>query len=275
LRPRERGFWRGCNLACGLALAALGLLALLAPWISPDDPNRIDVGLRFAAPGAGQWLGRDALGRDLLSRIIGGARVSLPVGLIAALGLTALGTLLGAWAAYAGGWIDALIMRTADVLMSIPTLFLVLTLIVVLGPGLEDVVLVIVATGWTGMARLVRAEVLSLKEREFVLASRASGAHPARVLFRHVLPNALAPVYVALTFGVADAILMESGLSFLGLGVQPPTASWGSLLSDGRDSVGEAWWLVVFPGLAIFAVLLLVNHLGEAARRHFDPKALT
>jgi len=160
------------------------------------------------------------------------------------------------------------------VLMSIPTLFLVLTLIVVLGPGLGDVVLVIVATGWTGMARLVRAEVLSLKEREFVLAARASGAHPARVLFRHVLPNALAPVYVALTFGVADAILMESGLSFLGLGVQPPTASWGSLLSDGRDSLGEAWWLVVFPGLAIFAVLLLVNHLGEAARKHFDPKAL-
>jgi peptide/nickel transport system permease protein len=270
--PQPRTFWRGPTLACGLGLAALGLVALLAPWISPDDPNRIDVGLRFAAPGAGQWLGRDALGRDLLSRMIAGARVSLPVGFTAALGMTFLGTLLGAWAAYAGGWIDAVIMRTTDVLLAIPTLYLILTLIVVWGPGLGNVVLVIIVTGWTSMARLVRGEVLSVKERDFVAAARASGAHPARVLFRHVLPNAMAPVYVALTFGVADAILMESGLSFLGLGVQAPTASWGSLLSDGRDAVSEAWWLVVFPGLAIFAVLLLVNHLGEAARRHFDPK---
>jgi peptide/nickel transport system permease protein len=163
-------------------------------------------------------------------------------------------------------------MRGADVLMSIPSLYLVLTLFVLLGPSLTVVVIVIVATGWTGMARLVRAEVLSLKERDYIVAARASGAHPLRILLRHVLPNAMAPIYVALTFGVADAILMESGLSFLGLGVQAPTASWGSLLSDGRDAVGEAWWLIVFPGLAIFSVLLLVNHLGEAARRHFDPK---
>jgi peptide/nickel transport system permease protein len=270
---RSRIFWRGSTLACGLALGLLCVLALLAPWISPHDPNRINVGLSFAAPGPGQWFGRDALGRDVLSRVIAGARVSLGVGFSASLGLTVLGTLLGAWAAYAGGWTDAVIMRTADVFLAIPVLYLVLTLIVILGPGLGDVVLVIVVTGWTGMARLVRAEVLSLKERDFVLAARASGAHPARVLLRHVLPNALAPVYVSLTFGVADAILMESGLSFLGLGVQPPHASWGSLLNDGQNAVGEAWWLVVFPGLAIFTVLLLVNHLGEAARRHFDPKA--
>lgn len=271
----RRGFWRGTTLACGLALAALALAALLAPVLSPDDPNRIDIGLRFASPGPGQWLGRDNLGRDVLSRLLQGARVSLGVGLCASLGMTALGALLGGWAAYAGGWTDALIMRLTDVLLSIPSLYLVLTLIVVLGPGLGAVVLVIVATGWTGMARLVRAEVLSLKERDFVLAARASGGHPARVLLAHVLPNALAPVYVAMTFGVADAILMESGLSFLGLGVQPPTASWGGMLNDGRGSVGEAWWLVVFPGLAIFAVLLLVNQLGEAARGHFDPKAQT
>ncbi|MGH7441384.1 MAG: ABC transporter permease, partial [bacterium] len=202
-----------------------------------------------------------------------GARVSLSVGLVAALGLAALGAVVGGWAAYAGGWTDAVLMRSTDVFLAVPALFLVLTFIVVLGPGEGNVVLVIVLTGWTGMARLVRAEVLSLKERDFVRAARASGTRPLAILFRHVLPNALAPVYVALTFGVSDAILTESSLSFLGLGVQPPSASWGSLLNDGRNAIQEAWWLIVFPGLAIFAVLLLVNQLGEAARQHFDPKA--
>jgi peptide/nickel transport system permease protein len=269
---RRRGFWSGATLFCGVCLALLAMLSLLAPWISPADPNHIDVTLRFQAPGWGAWLGRDELGRDVLSRLLVGARVSLAVGLTASLGLTVLGTVLGASAGYAGGWVDAVVMRTADVFMSVPTIYLVLALMVVLGPSLANVVLVIVVTGRTAMARLVRGEVLSLKEREFVLAARASGAHPARVLFRHVLPNAMAPVYVSLTFGVADAILTESGLSFLGLGVQPPTASWGSLLSSGRDSVSEAWWLVVFPGVAIFAVLLVVNQMGEAARRHFDPR---
>jgi peptide/nickel transport system permease protein len=272
MAPR-RAFWRGWTLACGLVLGALAALALLAPWISPEDPNHIDVGLRFLAPGPGQWLGRDELGRDVLSRMLHGAGVSLGVGVAASLGLTLLGTLIGAAAGYAGGWIDGLVMRCTDILMAIPVVYLIMTLIVVLGPSLWNVVLVIVLTGWTGMARLVRGEVLSLKEREFILAARASGAHPARVLFRHLLPNALGPVYVALTFGVADAILMESGLSFLGLGIQPPSASWGSILTNGRDSISEAWWLVLFPGLAIFGVLLLVNHLGDAAREHFDPKA--
>jgi peptide/nickel transport system permease protein len=269
---RRPAFWSGATLACGLALGAFALAALLAPWLSPSDPNRIDVAARFAPPGLGNWLGRDELGRDVFSRLLFGARVSLSVGLTASLGMAFVGTLLGAVAGYAGGWTDAVLMRSVDVLMSVPTVFLILAMIVVVGPGLGNVVLVIVATGWTGMARLVRAEVLSVKSREFVWAARASGAHPWAVLFKHVLPNALAPVYVALTFGVADAILMESGLSFLGLGVQAPTASWGSMLSSGRDSIAEAWWLVVFPGLAVTVVLLLVNHLGESARRHFDPK---
>jgi peptide/nickel transport system permease protein len=268
-----RRFWTGLTLAAGIGLGALTLLALLAPWVSPEDPDRIDVLRRFAAPGLGQWLGRDALGRDVLSRLAYGARVSLAVGLTTAIGSTLVGTLLGAVSGYAGGWVDELLMRGADVLMCIPQMFLVLTLIVVLGPGVTNVVLVIIATGWTEIARLVRGEVLSLKQRDFVLAARASGATPARVLFKHVLPNALAPVYVSLTFGIAGSILMESGLSFLGLGVQAPTASWGSMLAEGKEALQEAWWMVVFPGLAILATMLLINQLGEAARRHFDPKA--
>lgn len=269
---KRPGFWQGTALYCALALGLLALVALLAPWLAPADPDHIDVLSRYAAPGAGQWLGRDELGRDVLSRLLYGARVSLGVGIVAALGTTLFGTVAGALAGYAGGWLDNLLMRTADVLMCIPKIYLVLTLIVVLGPGLGNVVLVIILTEWTGMARLVRGEVLSLREREFVLAARASGASPARVLFRRVLPNAMAPVYVALTFGIAGAILMESGLSFLGLGVQPPTASWGSILNSGREAMSQAWWLTVFPGLAIFTVMLLVNQLGESARRHFDPR---
>ncbi len=265
-------FWSGPTLAAGLLLLALGLAALLAPWIRPEDPDLIRVALRFAPPSPGQWLGRDALGRDVLSRMLTGARVSLGVGLASAAALTGLGAILGGWAGYAGGWVDAAIMRCADVLLAVPSLFLLLALIAVLGPGEGNVVLVLALTGWTGMARIVRSEVQSLKGREFVLAARASGARPASVLLGHVLPNALAPIYVSLTFGVADAILMESGLSFLGLGVQPPQASWGSLLADGRDAAPEAWWLSVFPGLAIFAVVLLVNQLGEAARRRLDPR---
>ena len=229
---------------------------------------------RFASPGMGHWLGRDELGRDVLSRLLAGAAVSMGVGLVAALLTTLLGALVGALAGYRGGWLDTFLMRLADVLMCIPSLYLVLMLIVLLGPGLQNVVLVIVATGWTSMARMVRAEVMSLREREFVMAARASGSSSWNVLRRHVLPNAMAPIYVSLTFGVAGAILMESSLSFLGLGVQAPRASWGSLLNSGRQSIEQAWWLTVFPGLLIFAVMLLVNHLGERARQYFDPKAV-
>jgi peptide/nickel transport system permease protein len=178
-------------------LAVIAGLAILGPWISPEDPNKIDVIHRFMAPGPGQWLGRDELGRDVLSRVLAGAAVSMGVGLAAALLTTLAGAVLGALAGYKGGWMDAVLMRTADVLMCIPTLYLVLTLIVILGPGLQNVILVIVATGWTSMARLVRAEVMTLRERDFVMAARASGARSWSVLWKHVLPNAMAPVYVA------------------------------------------------------------------------------
>jgi peptide/nickel transport system permease protein len=269
---RRPGFWQGEARWYVFGLAALAVLAAAAPILPLQDPNLIDVMHKYTAPAPGQWLGRDELGRDVLSRLVWGAQVSLGVGLIAALAVTALGAVLGAVAGYAGRWVDAFLMRLVDVLNSIPSIYLVLTLIVILGPSLRNVIVVIVLTGWTSLARIVRTEVLSVRERDFVRAGLASGATPGRVLFQHVLPNAMAPVYVSLAFGVAGAILMESGLSFLGLGVQPPTPSWGSMLNSGREALSEAPWLVIVPGLAIFGVLLLVNGLAEAARRHFDPR---
>jgi peptide/nickel transport system permease protein len=269
---RRPGFWEGKARWYGLGLAAILLLALLAPYLPLQDPDRIDVVLRYAPPSHGQWLGRDGLGRDVLSRMVWGTQVSMGVGIVAALAVTALGALLGALAGYAGRWVDAFLMRTVDVLNSIPSIYLVLTMIVILGPSIGNVLVVIVLTGWTSLARIVRTEVLSVREREFVRAGLASGASPAAVLFKHVLPNAMAPVYVSLAFGISGAVLMESGLSFLGLGVQPPTPSWGAMLNEGRESLVQAPWLVIVPGLAIFGVLLLVNGLAEAARRHFDPR---
>jgi peptide/nickel transport system permease protein len=271
----EKKFWDPTTKTVGLILAMMGLLALIGQFHTPQDPDRIDVLHRFAAPGPGQWLGRDELGRDVLSRMIGGAGVTLGVGLLASFLTTVLGTAMGAIAGYKGGWWDALIMRSADVLMCIPTLYLILTLIVILGPGIWNVVVVISVTGWTTMARLVRAEILTLKERDFISAAKTSGASSFHVLWRHLMPNAMGPVYVALTFGISSSMLLESGLSLLGLGVKPPQSSWGSLLNSGREAINEAWWLTVFPGLMIFLAMLLVNHLGERARLHFDPKAQT
>ncbi len=271
MQPRP-GLWKGPARWYGGALLLLAVVAVLAPWLAPEDPVRIDIARRFAAPGPGQWLGRDELGRDVLSRMVWGTRVSLGVGIVAALAVTGLGTLLGALAGFFGRWLDAALMRLVDVLMSIPSIFLVLTLIVLLGPSLRNVILVIILTEWTGLARVVRTEVLSLRERDFVRAAQASGRHPAGILLRHVIPNVMAPVYVALAFGVSSAILMESGLSFLGIGVQPPTPSWGSMLNSGREALALAPWLVIVPGSAIFGVLLLVNGLAESARRHFNPR---
>jgi peptide/nickel transport system permease protein len=272
MRGYNKHFWTPFTAFAAALLLLIALVALVGVLYTPQDPNQIDVLRRFAPPGPGNWLGRDELGRDVLSRMLRGAGITLGVGLVASLLSTVLGTLIGAVAGYKGGLWDAFAMRCADVMMCIPTLYLVLTLIVILGPGIWKVVFVIAVTGWTGMARLVRAEVLSLRERDYVLAARASGARSLSVLFRHVLPNAMAPVYVALTFGVSGAMLLESGLSLLGLGVQAPQASWGSLLNSGREAMSEAWWLSFFPGLMIFVVMLLVNQVGERAREYFDPK---
>lgn len=247
-------------------------IAIFAPSISPHDPYKINVYKVLEPPSKEHLFGTDELGRDVLSRILYGARVSLKVGFIA-MGIAILtGTLLGAIAGYYGGIIDSIIMRIVDVMLSFPTLFLILAVVAVLEPSIYIIMVVIGLTGWMDVARLVRAEVLSLKEREFVLAARAMGASSARIIFKHILPNALYPVIVAATFSVGGAILIESGLSFLGLGIQPPEPSWGGILSVGKDYITVAWWMSLFPGIAIFLTVLSFNLLGEALRDALDPK---
>jgi len=257
----------------GLILV-LGLfaLALLAPWLAPYDPNFIDLKQVLMPPGPAHLLGTDTLGRDVLSRVIFGARISLLVGFVAVGIATLIGVLVGALAGYYGGAMDALLMRLVDLMLCFPTLFLILAVIAVLGPSIWNIMVVIGVTGWMGVARLVRAEFLSLREREFVMAARALGASDARLIWRHLLPNALTPVMVSATLGVAGAILTESALSFLGLGVQPPTPSWGNILTMGKDNIEIAWWLSVFPGLAILVTVMSYNLLGEGIREAVDPR---
>jgi peptide/nickel transport system permease protein len=218
-------------------------------------------------------MGTDGLGRDVLSRMLHGGRISLLVGLVAVGISTAIGILLGAVAGYYRGWVDTFIMRLVDAMLSIPSFFLILAVIAFLTPSIVNVMIVIGLTSWMGVTRLVRAEFLSLYGREFVMASRTLGAKDARLIFTHLLPNSLTPIIVSSVLGVAGAVLMESGLSFLGLGVQAPQASWGNILSDGKDYIQFAWWLSLFPGLAILITVLGYNLLGEGLRDALDPRS--
>ena len=273
----QREFWprfRRNRLALsGLVLVgALFVVSLLAPWLAPYDPNLIDINAILMPPSSAHLMGTDALGRDVLSRIIFGARISLKVGFVAVGLATLIGVVLGAVAGYYGGWVDNLLMRLVDLMLCFPTFFLILAVIALLEPSIWNIMVIIGLTSWMGVARLVRAEFLSLKEREFILAARSLGASDGRIIFRHLLPNALAPVMVSATLGVAGAILTESALSFLGLGVQPPTPSWGNILTAGKDNIEIAWWLSVFPGLAILITVLSYNLLGEGIREAIDPR---
>jgi peptide/nickel transport system permease protein len=265
--------WRNRLAISGLALV-LGLfaVALLARWLAPYDPDFIDLKQVLMPPSPAHLLGTDTLGRDVLSRIIFGARVSLLVGFVAVGIATLIGVLVGALAGYYGGVLDQILMRLVDLMLCFPTIFLILAVIAVLGPSIWNIMAVIGLTSWMGVARLVRAEFLSLREREFVVAARALGASDARLIWRHLLPNALTPVMVSATLGVAGAILVESALSFLGLGVQPPTPSWGNMLTMGKDNIEIAWWLSVFPGLAILVTVMSYNLLGEGIREAIDPR---
>ena len=254
------------TLAGALLLAILAVMALAAPWIAPHDPLQVALPEALLPPSPEHWLGTDPLGRDVLSRLIYGARISLFVGCIAVGIAVVVGTAVGLAAGFYGGWVDALLMRLVDTLLSVPTIFLLLAIIAVVGPSLTVVMAVIGLTSWMGLARLVRAEILSLKEREFVLAARALGASPLRLMLRHLLPNALGPVLVSATLGVGGAILTESVLSYLGLGVQPPTPSWGNILNEGRVALGVAWWLTISPGVCILVTVLAFNLLGEGLR---------
>lgn len=249
------------------------LLALAAPWIAPYDPDAINVREILLPPSWEHWMGTDGLGRDVFSRMLFGARISLLVGFVAVGIATVIGVVLGALAGYYRGWVDIVIMRLVDIMLSIPTFFLILAVIAFLTPSIWNIMIVIGLTSWMGVTRLVRAEFLSLREREFVLASATLGARDGRLIFLHLLPNSLTPIIVSSVLGIASAVLVESGLSFLGLGVQPPQASWGNILTDGKEYIQFAWWLSLFPGMAILLTVLGYNLLGEGLRDALDPRS--
>jgi peptide/nickel transport system permease protein len=272
-----REFWRRFTVnrfaVAGLVvIAALFLLSFVAAYITPYYPDALDAWHVLLPPSAAHWFGTDELGRDVLTRVIFGARISLLVGFVA-VGISVLiGTVVGLISGFYGGWIDSLLMRLVDIMLCFPTFFLILAVIAMLEPSIWLIMVIIGLTSWMGVARLVRAEVLSLKSRDFVLAARVLGASERRIIFRHILPNALSPVLVSATLGVAGAILTESSLSFLGIGVQPPMASWGNILSSGKDYIEFAWWLSLFPGLAILVTVLSYNLVGEGIRDALDPR---
>ncbi len=260
-------------LYMGVAIVGvMSVAAVFAPLLTPYDPIALDVRAIYLGPSAAHPLGTDALGRDVLARLLYGARVSLWVGFVAVGLSVCIGLILGLTAGYFGGIVDELLMRLVDIMLCFPSFFLILAVIAILEPSLTNIMIVIGLTSWMSVARLVRAEALSLRKRDFIQAARLSGASHLRILLVHVLPNALAPVLVAATLGVAGAILTESALSFLGLGVQPPTPSWGNMLMEGKDALEIAPWLSIFPGLAILFTVLGYNLLGESLRDLFDPK---
>ena len=257
----------------GVILFVLVLLAIAAPLVSGHDPYVVDLKSYRKPPGAGHWLGTDSSGRDVFARLLFGARISLSVGVVAVSVYTALGLLIGSLAGYYGGWVDNWLMRLADVVMSFPSLVLIITVASVVGPSIYNVMLVIGLLGWPPIARIVRGMFLSLRKREFVLAAQASGVGNRRLIWRHLVPNVMAPVIVAATYGMASAILTEAGLSFLGLGVQPPEASWGNMLNAAQSiSILETMpWLWVPPGLMIAITVLSLNFLGDGLRDALDP----
>jgi peptide/nickel transport system permease protein len=259
-----------------VGVVILGLLtfsAVAAPILAPHDPYRTEISQYRKGPSEGYILGSDSSGRDVLSRLLYAGRVSLSVGFVAVTLYTAIGVLLGALAGFYGGRVDSAIMRAVDVVLAFPALIIIITIVSVLGPSIWNVMLVIGLLGWPPMARIVRAQFLSLREQEFVVASRASGASNRLIIFRHMLPNSLAPIIVAATFGMANVILLEAGLSFLGLGVQPPTPTWGNMLTDAQSLpvLQSMPWLWLPPGLMIALAVLSINFIGDGLRDAFDP----
>jgi peptide/nickel transport system permease protein len=264
-------------VAGSVMLVALYLVTLLTPLIAPHAPNaQYDlVTMRYTAMSAQHPLGTDQFARDVLSRLLYGARISLTIGFVSVGISVTLGTLLGAAAGYFGGIVDAMIMRFVDMVISFPRLVLLILVIALFEPSLLLIIVVLGLTLWPGTARLVRGEVLSLREREFVQAAEALGYPKRRIVLRHLIPNTLAPVIVAATLGIGHTIVLEAGLSFLGYGVQPPTASWGTMVADGRNELLGAWWLATFPGLAIVFTVLSFNLVGDGLRDALDPRLRT
>ncbi|CAN5889036.1 hypothetical protein BH23GEM9_BH23GEM9_01250 [soil metagenome] len=273
-----RQFKRNKLALAGLAIITLlYLVALLAPLIAPHDPTaQQDIARTgYLSPRSGNWLGTDRFGRDVLSRIIYGSRISLSIGFIATVISITIGTLFGALAGYFGGKIDTLIMRFTDVVLAFPRLVLLIMIVALFGPSITMIILVLGLTQWPGTTRIVRGDVLSLREREFIHAAQALGMGRTRIILRHLIPNVLAPVIVAATLGIGNTIVMEAGLSFLGLGVQAPTPTWGSMVAEGRDNLLGAWWVATFPGLTIVLVVLAFNLVGDGLRDALDPRLRT
>ena len=242
-----------------------GICALFGIYF-PYDPNATNLAIKLNPPSSAHWLGTDNLGRDVFSRLLNGSYISLSVGFVAMAVSLLLGVVIGAVSGYYGGWIDNILMRIVDALLCFPSFFLILTAVALLGPDIRIIILVIGLLSWTGTARLVRAEFLTLRETEYVRAARALGQRTWPIIFRHILPNAFAPIFVTAVVGIPDAILIEAGLSFINLGVQPPQATWGNIITDGRSYLLDAWWLIVFPGLAIFLAALSFYLVGDALR---------
>jgi peptide/nickel transport system permease protein len=255
-----------------VVVLCLFAVAAIAPHLSPHSPTAYDLDAILKAPSSVHWLGTDEQGRDVFARMVFGTRISLTVGFISVALYVAIGIFLGALAGYFGGWVDIVISRAIEVMICFPTFFLILAVLAFIGPSLINIMVVIGLTSWPGIARLVRGEFLKLRNQDFVMAGRVVGASTPRLIFHHILPNSLAPVLVSATFGVASSILIESSLSFLGFGVQPPTPSWGEILSQSRDFMDIAWWLAFFPGLAIFISITSYNLVGEGLRDAIDPR---
>jgi peptide/nickel transport system permease protein len=273
-----RRLWRLKWAVGGAAIfLVIVLSALFAPWVAPDDPITVDIRHRMAPPG---WmeggarehvLGTDQIGRDLLSRVIWGGRVSLVVGVAAVLLSSTIGVLFGLAAGYFGGRVDWSIMTLINVMLTFPFVLLALAVIAVLGPSVPNMIAVLGAAGWPVYARVIRAETYAMREREFVLAARGLGMSHARIVFLQILPNLVSPIVVIATLQVAQVIILESFLSFLGLGVQPPTPAWGNMLGEGRLYMLNSWWIAAFPGLAIFVTTLVINLIGNGLRDWLDP----
>ena len=276
--PARRSLWRRArrirNLTIGGSIVGfLVLVALFAPWIAPYDPvTDADLNNYLAPPGGPFLLGADTFGRDVFSRIVYGTRVSLGVGLAVQASALAVGMALGLLSGFYGRWTDNVIMRVAEVIFAFPGLLFAIAIMAVIGPSLYNVFIALGLVSWTSLARVVRGQVLTIKQQEYVEAARAIGAGNSRIVARHVLPNTVAPAIILVTLGIGGAILAEASLSFLGLGAQPPTPSWGSMLSTGRDYLLQAPWLSLYPGLAIFLTVMGFNLLGDGLRDLLDPR---
>lgn len=262
---------RRLALVAALFLGLIACLAILAPWVTNGHPNTIDLAAMLQPPSAAHWMGTDNLGRDLYTRVLYGARISLAIGLSSMITASVVGTLFGLMSAYYGGWVDSVLMRLTDAMLALPILVVVFVLATTIGSSITALVLLISAFSWMPVARIVRSESLRVREAEYVTAARSLGANDPRIVVRHVLPQVMAPILVNATILTGNNIVLESVLSFLGFGVQPPQASWGNILAGAQAYVGTAPWLTIFPGAMIFLTVLSLNLIGDAFRDVFDP----